>query len=333
MTKKEFLPLFFILFLLAASSAFSFSLKISYGLDSIGGGDFNRSIQGWRSYFADHNQSPYSFDYNLGQLRSFWGWRLELIHNLSSHLSIGLAMEMMSARLSGDMSWDFNQIETYSIGQDETVKIKTAEESYQEPHYRLKAFPLLFAFYYSFPLSRKLKFSLGAGAGFYRGRLQNREYYTYSFDYEYTYTTDCCLLTDVDEYFATGDYEEKSRSLALGFHGGGSLELRLSSSLSFVVEIFARWVNFKGWKGERLDEYTWEHTWGPFGTEYDSGQEKELTGGKLWLVDYECSETGKTYPRLVFSPDMPVSPFFREVREGIISLSGVSARIGFLIRI
>ena len=54
------------------SQASELSLKLCPALSRLdGGGDLNRSIQGWKSYLEDRNQSPYSLNYNLKELHGF----------------------------------------------------------------------------------------------------------------------------------------------------------------------------------------------------------------------------------------------------------------------
>lgn len=309
------------------------TLKMCGGLSWINGGDFNKNIRGWRDYYKDRNSSPYSFQHNVGDLLSLWESRAELIFNFSSRLSLGIGVEFLAKRISGEMSWNFSQNESYFNSPKSFGEISIEEESFQTPQYTIQSLPVIISFYYSFPLGKKWILSLEGGGGYYFGLLRYREEYQYSFDYVHENTSDCCVVTDVDQYTSSGEYSEESRSHSLGFHGGGSLEIRLASRFSLIVEVLGRWVNFKGWKGTRVDKYTWEHTWGLFGTNFDSGSNEETRDGKLWIVDFQSDETGNSYPRFIFSEEEPVSLVFRNMREGKINFNGLSLRIGFMIHL
>lgn len=316
-----------------SSKASDLSIKLCDGLSWISGGDFNRNIQGWRNYYSDHNTSPYSSSYRMEKLQGLLESRVEFIYSISSKFCLGVGLEFLTKKISGEISWSFSQNESYFNSPYDFSDVSVEEESFQEPRFTLQTLPVIVTFYYSLPLGRGLILSLGAGGGYYFGWLNYREVYQYRFDYVEEKTVDSNALTDVDEFSTSGEYSEKSTSHSLGFHGGGSLEIRLTSSLSFIFEALGRWVDFKGWKGERIDSYTWEHTWGLYGQNYDSGSEEEVKEGKLWMIDYQCDETGNSYPRLIFSKERPVSSSFVNVREGKINFNGLSIRVGFMIRI
>lgn len=330
--RKYVLLMIACLFLSRGAEA-SLTFKMSGGLSRVDGGDLNDSIRGWRNYYSDHDVSPYSFRYQLDELESLWESKLEIIFDLSSRLGLGVGLEFLTKKLSGEMSWDFSQTKNSTIPPNQSRETRITEESFQEPRYTVQVLPLVLTLYYSFPLGKQVTVSLGAGGGFYYGSLQYREDYTYSFDYVDTLTSDSLVVTDVDQYFESGEYTEKNTSITFGLHGGGTFELKLSRSFSFFTEVLARWVNFKGWKGSRVDSYVWEHTWGLFGTNYEFGEEEERNNGTLWRVDFEDDVTGNSYPRLIFSEDKPVSPSFTNFRKGEVRIDGISLRIGFLIRI
>jgi len=303
------------------------------GLSWVKGGDFNRNIRGWRDYYRDRNTSPYSFKYDMKELKGLWEGKAEIIYSISSRFSLGIGVEFLTEELSGEMSWSLSQEETYFHSPDNFGSISIKEESSQDPKYTLQAIPITFTFYYSFPLGKKLILSLVGGGGYYFGRLRSIEGFDYTFDYTDDRNEHGTLTKFVDQYSSSGEYSEKSTSRTIGFHGGGSLELKISKNFSLVVEALGRLVDFSGWRGQRTDIYGWEHTWGFWGVHSDQGSQERTSEGKLWFVEFRSQETGKTYPRLVFSEEKPVSSFYKNIREGKINLHGLSLRIGFKVQI
>jgi len=318
---------FFLFFL--RSEASQLSLKVCGGLSWINGGDFNKNICGWRDYYRDHDISPYSFTFNLKEPQGLWEGRAELLYSVSSRFEIGIGLEFLAKQVSGEMSWSLNQNESYFHSQNNYGNISIKEESFKQPKYNLQVIPVTLSAYYSIDFGKRLILAFGGGVGYYYGRLKYIEGYNYSFDYVDELTINDTLTKFVDQYSSSGEYSEKSTSHAIGFHGGASFELRISRRFSFVVEGLGRIVSFNEWEGQKSDKYSWEHTWGFWGAYYDQGNEQEVREGKLWLVEVLSRETGKSYPRFVFSKEKPVSSFYEDVREAGINLDGFSLRIGF----
>jgi len=332
--KKKALFLFLCLFLFfLKGEASHLSFKLCGGLSWINGGDFNQNIRGWRDYYRDRNKSPYSFNHDMDELKGLWGGRAELLYSFSSHFSLGIGVEFLAKQISGNMSWTLNQEESYFHSADIFGDISIEEESIQKPKYKIQAVPITLTLAYSFPVSKGLSFSLQAGAGYYFGSLKYIEVYNYTFDYSDDRNEKNTFTRFVDQYSSSGEYSEETTSRAIGFHGGASFELRISNRYSFIIEVLGRLVNFNDWEGQREDIYSWEHIWGSWiwGFNYDRGEEQDTEEGKLWLVDFYSNETGKNYPRLVFSEEEP--SIYSDVREARINLNGLSLRIGFRIQI
>lgn len=331
MKRKAFflLACLFLFFLKCEASHLSF--KLCGGLSWVDGGDFNQNIRGWRNYYQDRDKNPYSFLYDVDELKVLLESRAELLYSLSSRFRIGVGVELLTRQLAGNMSWTFNQEESYFLSEDEFGDISIEEESIQGPKYKIQALPIILTLSYSFPVSEKSAFFLQAGAGYYFGRLKYTEIYFYTFDYSDDRNEKGVFTRFVDQYSSSGEYSEETTSRAIGFHGGAALEIKISTRLAFVVEALGRVVSFNGWKGHREDEYSWEHTWGFWGANRDQGEELDSREGKLWLGDFFSSETGKNYPRLVFSEEEP--SIYNNIREARINLNGLSLRIGFRIQI
>jgi len=330
--KKKVLFLFLCLFLFfLKGEASHLSFKLCGGLSWINGGDFNQNIRGWRDYYSDRNKSPYSFIYDVDELKVLWEGRAELLYSFSSHFSLGVGVEFLAKQLSGNMSWTLSQEESYFHSADIFGDLSIEEESIQRPKYKIQAVPITLTLSYCFPVSKGSSFSLQAGAGFYFGRLKYTEIYFYTFDYIDNRNEEGTLTKFVDQYSSSGEYSEETTSRAIGFQGGASFEFRISNRSSFIIEVIGRLVNFNGWEGHREDIYSWEHTWGFWGANHDQDEAFDTEEGKLWLVDSYSDETGKNYPRLVFSEEEP--SIYSDVREARINLNGLSLRIGFRIQI
>jgi len=110
-----------------------------------------------------------------------------------------------------------------------------------------------------------------------------------------------------------------------------SLEYKIRSGIHLIVEAAGRMVEFKEWKGNQNDSFSWDHTWGYWGAYSDKDSLKEAAEGKLWMVIFHSEETGKSYPRFIFSDEKPSSSFYTEVRPARINLNGLSLRAGIKI--
>lgn len=291
------------------------------------GGDVNKSIQGWRGYFQDHNNNPYSLSYDLKELHGFWGSGAEVSIQLSSQINIALGFEYLTKSSFGVISSDLNQEQSYSNSSDDFGTFTVDEHTLQNPKYLIRSFPITLTLYYSFPFKANLNFYFGGGLGFYFGRLLYEEEYSYTFDYTDENYISNSLVEYYDQYSASGTYSEKSQSKALGPHLCGGIQFKVSDGVHFVVEAFSRWVDFDSWKGNKSDQYAWEHTWGYWGAYSDNGSVNEINQGKLWIGEFQSNENGKSYSRLVFSEEKPHSLYLNP-RPAKINLNGFSLKIG-----
>lgn len=323
--------LFSLMFVNGGASSLSF--KIFGGMSWIGGGDLNRNLRGWKNYFNDRYQPPYSFNYNVKELHRFWESGLEINYSLSSRLGIGLGFEFITGAIKGEMSSSLEYEKNYFNSAHDFGTIFLEEKTLRQPRYHLKTMPVTLTLYYSFPVGARGNLSVGWGGGYYWGKLEYRENYQYDFDYRDENTLSGSLLSFIDRYSSSGIYSEGSTSSALGLHSKTSLEIKIHKGLKFFFEVLERWVDFKNWQGSKRDSYSWNHTWGFWGENMDKGSAEEITKGKLWMVEFQSEENGKSYPRFVFSEKKPLSSSYLEPRPAQINLNGVCLRIGIRVSI
>jgi len=326
-TKTTFLLLGVLLFALKVGAS-ELSLKLYGGGSWIQGGDLNKNILGWESFFNDRNISPYSSSYDLKELHILWERGGEIVYKLSPRFYVGLGLELVTGATKGELSSRLNQEQDYYNSLVDFGTIYLDEQTLQQPEYKLRAIPITLTFYYSFPLREGMRFFLGCGGGYYFGKITYEEDYQYDFDYRDDKNSSGSLLQYVNQYSSSGTYSEESSSTALGLHGRWGVELEIRESLHFLIEVTGRWVDFGNWKGSKNDIYDWEHIWGFWGTNSDRGSSEEVSEGKLRMVDFISDETGKTYPRFVFSEEKPISSSYAEAREAKINLNGFTVRLG-----
>jgi len=296
-----FLLFFFFSFLDIEASRLSF--KIYGGRSWFDGGDLNKNIRGWNNYFNDRNENPYSFNYDVKELRDLWEGGAEVVYSLSSRFRVALGLEFLTGANEGEMFSSLNQEQDYYYSAEDFGTIFLEEQSFQQPKYKVQSIPLTLTLYYFLPLGPRASIFLGCGGGYYSGKITYREDYEYNFDYK----------------------DEKNLS--------GGLELNIRRGLYLIIEVQGRWVDFSGWSGSKSDNYTWNHIWGYWGAFSDEGSSEESREGELWMVEFKSDQTGESYPRLVFSGEKPLSSFFSGARAAKINLSGFSFRIGIKVNL
>lgn len=329
MRRKALFSLF--CFLLVLKPLFSqVSFKFYAGGSWFSGGDLNRSIRGWRDYFQDRNQSPYSFLYDVKEFHILWEGGGEVSYQLSPYLSVNLGIEFLANRRGGQQSSFTDQEEAYINSASDFGTITLHEESFQQPEYKLQVLPVTLSLCYSFLHAEKWSFCIGGGGGYYYGRLDFKEAYQYDFNFVDEKNLSGTLIEFRDQYSSSGIYSEENNCHAIGLHLMGGFEYKIREGVSLVAELLGRWVDFGNWKGIKKDTYDWSHTWGYWGSNSDSGTLEEISRGKIWMGEFAGDETGKTYSRLIFSEDNPGSSYLN-IRQARINLNGFCLRIGIKI--
>jgi hypothetical protein len=251
---------------------------------------------------------------------------------LSSRWGIGLGISYLPFSRSGEVSTDLFTQENYTHPPNQWGTISVEEKTARSPIYEVETVPITLSVYYLLPLGEKYQLYLGGGGGLYLGQYRYSEKYSYRFDYTDDQYSANSSVQYVDQYSSSGEFSEKAKTQAFGVHAAAALDIQISPSFLVSFEVLGRWANLDGWQGKKADAYDWTHTWGLWGAYSDKGSEDESYNGKLWRVDVRVDQTGKSYPRLVFSEEEPVSADYAAVRPAHINLNGLSVRIGFKFR-
>ena len=304
------------------------SFRIYGGGGWIDCGDLNENIQGWKTYFNDRDESPDLFRYNLDELHRLWEGGLEISYSFSSRFQAALGLELLNRKIKGDSTSRIWREQNYFNSASDFGTISISEQTLKKPEYSIQAIPVILTLYYSFPLGTEGNFFLGCGGGYYSSKLTYRETYEYNFDYKDEKNFSGSMMEFLDLYSSSGAYLEETSSKTIGFHLKAGLEIEIRKGLHFIIEAFGRMANFNDWKGDKKDAYDWTHTWGFWGTHSAQGRFEEVEHGRLWNVSFESDDTGKSYPRLIFSEEKPLNAYYSDVRKANINLNGLSLRIG-----
>jgi hypothetical protein len=331
---KKILVLFLgVCWLSGQSAAFEFSLKASGGWAWVGGGDLNESIAGWKRYYQDRQSPSFSASYGLKEMHGCLEGSAEAVAHLSSCWSASVAVGLIEQRRNGQIRTRLAVQQTDAIFPSGSATVDLEETTDQYPAFSLETIPVTLTITYSLRLGEKSWLDLGGGAGAYWSKLVYQEDYEYAFDYTEEKLTPGASIQYVDRFSSSGKYKEETKSRGFGLHGRVGLNLKLSASIFLTAELFGRWVEFKSWEGEKTDAYEWSQTWGLWGAFSERGEEEETVAGRLWRVDLHGSETGGSYPRLIFSDVQPSSSSYLSVKPARLNLSGVGLRIGIGLRL
>jgi opacity protein-like surface antigen len=170
-------------------------------------------------------------------------------------------------------------------------------------------------FYLFIPTTAPVEFYLYGGAAYYHGKMSATiaEYYQWS-TWQYSYRE-------------TADVE--ATSSAIGFHAGAGLEIDLSPNIAFFIEGKARFAKLKAWEGT----YDYEEVEqdplfvGSGGYTYSESGE-----GNLYIYEEEDGITLEYYSQIGMSDTEPRGIGIRNVEEFIFDLTGVSLRVGLVIK-
>ena len=135
------------------------------------------------------------------------------------------------------------------------------------------------------------------------------------------------LKGGIEYYFAKCSYlydfqgtpalkqEGEAKAQSLGLIGAIELERKLSSLLSYFLEITGRYAKIKGFKG----------------THTETNQTVPLQG-KLYYFFKRASSGGDLYPQLYIRKNATTQPLEDNFRDAVIDFSGLSLKAGFKIK-
>ena len=258
-------------------------LKITGGITHISGGDWNTSMEGrseWMRYLREQAGSIYNSELDfLDGGKEFDG---QIVFYLSPNVALGVGA---------------GYIDVQGFSRSTTTTEGVTGNSGTD--YECSAIPVTFGFYYFIPVSPKIKFSVGAGAGYYFAR--------FSADHR---------REDGDGFWVTNEREGTSGDF--GFHGGIGFEYSLSQSISIVVEGVGRYAKIDGFEGiqNRADANGW----------------RDSTEGSDYWVEYQ-QQGIQWFPRVIISAETPSNPDYKNVRSAVVDFSGFALRIGLKIKL
>lgn len=307
------------------ASGSDFSLRLYGGWGWANGGDLNKSIDSWREYYRDLRGETFTSLYNLGTMRGAPELGAEAVLALSPKWSLSLGVGAVFQKTSG-------QIFTRSVREDEFSQegwaVDYEQRTEQRPLYTRLTVPVTLSLDYVVVRRARWSLTVGGGGGIYRGRLDLQEPYDISSESVAEESTANGILQHIDRLRTTGEYTEDLTSTGFGFHGRIGAEIRLSASTFLMVSVLGRWVDMKGWKGNRRDSSEWQWNYGLWGAYSAQGTDERTESGELWMQDLQDEGIGKSYPILMFGETASSSG----ARRANIDLSGVSVRLGLVFR-
>jgi len=310
------------------------SIHLGGGLNNINGGDLNSMITDYKQWIEDYNEY-YITDYSVNwkELKWIQNFRGEVLLNLSSSFSIGLGTEYLTKKSRGTNT--FNNVFNGTIYESTYYYDYSLIYNYTgEPEYRLTAIPVTLNAYFFMPINNRLKVFIVGGIGYYFGQLKYNNPYQSDSEYnEDHYANDGTYLYSwLDDYSYDGTETYQAKCNKIGLHGGVGVDFKLFSNISLVAEANYRHVSFKDWKGSWSDNWSWNEEWGwsDLTLNEDSGSVNEsISNGKIWAYEYEDSDMGKQYLRLLFNEGEPTpQPGMLNIRQAKINLNGFSLRLG-----
>jgi len=307
------------------ASGHQLSFRVYGGLGYSSGGDLNRSIAGWKSYYQGRQGGGFSSSYDLGEMHGAAELGAEAVLTLSRRWSLSLGVGYVRQSTSGEITTGTTRSEVVAVEPDELWTVDFERTTRQNPAYTRTAVPITLSLDYLLAGRGRWTLRLGAGGGFYPGRLTLQESYELTSETISDLETANGAIRFIDRLSTSGDYTEKTKNSAFGLHGRVGLEIELGASSFLTVSVLGRWVEMKGWKGNRHDVSSWDWTTGLWGANSTAGTDERTEEGQYWVSVLKDEKSGASYPVLVFRDSAPSS----SSRPANISLSGFSVRLGF----
>jgi len=202
-----------------------FSLKISGGIGSAAGGDFNALPEGVNSQAAD--LIPALGFTKTGELENpKWGpdFEAELVFSLSRNFEVGLGVGYQKRTKESSLELSLDSLMNATLT--------------WEPEYSL--IPLTLSGYYSFPIASKMNSFLKAGIGYYFAKVYLK------------------LREEYESFFGQDGWEEDegdAKDSGFGFHGGLGIEYNLTGTISLFAEGMGRYLKITDWEFEGTTSY------------------------------------------------------------------------------
>jgi len=290
------MSVFFLFFLSSASQGqgLKFGLKFTGGMNYQLFGDGDAILKAQKAASEDfiNKYSGYTIDNPLIPLFSHFGldFEADAILYLSPQFGLSLGTGYIQA---GTI-----------FGSDDSIITSSVSRETGSYDIKASATPIKVGIYYNFSsiFSPKGKSSsyLYAGIGFYSAKYSVLEKWNFVNGSQSDWST----------------YEEKSKAKGIGFHGGLGAESWLGPNFALIFEIFGRYANIGGFKGD------WQS---------NSKGGMSSGSGTLYFFEWMDSRFGSWYPGTHVLSSSPSGPNVRNVREAKINFSGVGIRLGMKI--
>ncbi len=210
--------------------------------------------------------------------------------------NLGMMMEF-----GAEIILNFTQNVGFGIGAGYMMKNNVGEYGSQDPsfqvdydrEYGFSVIPISGNLHIRFLTTRLFGFSINAGVDYLLGNLTH----TYTFH----------------SSAGSSTRREEVKCNTIGYHGGISIDINFSSSVSLVLEGSYRIADFKDWSGS-----------------VDSPETGNFDG-ELYYYEYESAYYEKYYPRMWVWSGTPSASYYRNVRLARINLSGFSSTLGIKI--
>jgi len=204
-------------FLAATAYGAKLSLKFNGGGTYLMGGDYNKSMDGWRDYEQTVLGPAETFVDNLKKLGLGFQFGGELMYELSPSLAAGIEVGYLSASVE---SWFSRTWHNYKLTLTPT----------------LSAIPIMLNIHYYMPLCGKMKLHAVAGGGAFISRLN----YGYAIeDTAYPYN---------------GTWKPNNKTV-FGAKAGIGIEYGLSANIALIFDIIGRYAEVKGFRGAYSGDY------------------------------------------------------------------------------
>jgi opacity protein-like surface antigen len=273
---KKFLTcLLLCAFLAATAYGGKLSLKFNGGGTYLLGGDYNKSMDGWRDYEKTVLGPSETFVDNLKKIGLGVQLGGELLYELSPSLAAGIEVGFLRASVESSFSRTWHN---YKMALKPT----------------LSAVPLTLNVHYFLPVGAGLKLQAMAGAGAC----------FFNLNYEY----------DIEDIYSpySGTWKPKSKMI-FGAKAGVGLELDLTANIALTFDIVGRFAE----AGDLTGDWSGNYDGTPL-------------SGTATLFYYEIDGT---YPALGLFETLTAGGHYQNIRKAKLSLSGVSALVGFKIKL
>lgn len=264
-------------------------------------GDLNDYLQGRQDYLGD-DASILDIQGSYQPLKYGYSGGAEVFIDFTRHIGIGIGASYFQVKKKNDV----HRIHDYSPA-DDPNPVFLNEMIFPQ----VKAIPLTFSLNLGLPLGAVIKLKISGGVGYYFG--------TIVWDYQ------------MEANFLENKMSWESKSNTIGYHGSLGLVFNLSRRFGCFIEGFGRYAVLKDMSGSLTINEIWK------GNTIDLFYESSF----LKFLEINSYITDKWYPLVSIDEDgvvgsgynnVPLFNSYRDLRNAVLDLTGVSLRAGFIIK-